>query len=270
VTALTNTAFAVIISPKELIILATIKQIEEFLDARIPRSLSVPSDPDGTALCMGYDVEVTKVVTALDVTVDAIEFAKEKGAQLIISHHPSIYAPLTSITEKDAVGKRILAAVKAGVSLMSYHTRLDAVEGGVNDRLCELLGIKDTEAFDIGLGRVGVLEKDYGFEEFCAKVKEALGTEKVTGISCGKSVRRVAVLGGSGKGSFNDAVATGADTYLTGEVIHSTLLDAREQGINLICATHYRTESPVISVIGKFLKEAFADIEIFEYYDNQL
>ena len=250
--------------------MATIKQIESFLDLRIPRSLSVPGDPDGTALCLGYDTEVTRVVTALDVTVDAINFAKEKGAELIVTHHPSIYSPLASITEKDAVGKRILAAVKAGVSLMSYHTRLDAVEGGVNDRLCELLGVTDAEPFDIGLGRVGLLDREYGFEEFCDKVKAALGTDNVTGINSGKPVHRIALLGGSGKGSFNDALATGADTYLTGEVIHSTLLDAREQGINLICATHYRTESPVISVIGKILKEGFSDIEIFEYYDNQL
>lgn len=250
--------------------MATIKQIEKFLNDRIPRALSVPGDPDGTALCPDYGAEVVRAVAALDVTLDSIEYAASVGAKLLVTHHPSIYSPLTRITEEDAVGKRMIAAMKAGITLMSFHTRLDAMEGGVNDRLCALLGVKDATPFDCGLGRVGYLDREYGYSEFCAKVSGALGTENVTGINSGKAVYRVALLGGSGKGSFNDAVATGADTYLTGEVIHSTLLDAREQQINLICATHYRTESPVISVIKDVINEGFPDIEVLTYYDKQL
>lgn len=250
--------------------MATIKQIEAFLDERIPRTLSVHGDPDGTAICADYGAEVKKAVAALDVTLDSIAYAESVGANLLITHHPSIYAPLTCITEKDAVGKRMIAAIKAGITLMSYHTRLDAMEGGVNDRLCELLDVKDTTAFADGLGRVGTLDKEYSYNEFCAKVSAVLGTDSISGMDSGKPVHKIALLGGSGKGGFNDAVATGADTYLTGEVIHSTLLDAREQGINLICATHYRTESPVISVIKKVMNEGFPDIEVFTYYDKQL
>lgn len=250
--------------------MATVKQIENFLENRIPRSLSVTGDPDGTALCPDYGAEVTRIVAALDVTMDSIEYAKKVGANLIVTHHPSIYAPLHAITEKDPVGKRMIAALQAGISLMSYHTRLDAMEGGVNDRLCALLGVKDATPFADGLGRVGFLEEETEYDEFCRKVRAVLGTERVTGMDSGRPVRRVAILGGSGKGGFRDAVATGADTYLTGEVIHSTLLDARDSGINLVCATHYRTESPVISVIKDVIGEAFPDIEVLTYYDNQL
>jgi len=250
--------------------MASIKQIEAFLENRIPRSLSVPGDPDGTALCPDYGAEVTKAVAALDVTMDSIEYAKSVGANLIVTHHPSIYAPLARITEEGPVGKRMITALQAGISLMSYHTRLDAMAGGVNDRLCALLGVKDATPFADGLGRVGFLEEEMEYSEFCRKVSAALGTENVTGIDSGRPVKRVALLGGSGKGGFRDAVATEADTYLTGEVIHSTLLDARDCGINLVCATHYRTESPVISVIRDVLKEGFPEIEVFTYYDNQL
>ncbi len=250
--------------------MATIAQIEAFLENRIPRTLSVPGDPDGTAVCIGEDVVVTGVVAALDVTMDAIAYAKEKGANLIVTHHPSIYAPLHGITEKDAVGKRMIAAIQAGISLMSYHTRLDALDGGVNDRLCALLGVTAEGSFADGLGRVGTLDREHSYDEFAQKVGKALGTDKLYGINSGKKVRRVALLGGSGKGSFNDALATGADTYVTGEVIHSTLLDARDRGINLVCATHYRTESPVISVLCDLVKEGFPDVEVYPYYDQQL
>ena len=135
--------------------MATVKQIETFLENRIPRALSVPGDPDGTNLCTNYGAEVVKAVAALDVTMDCIEYAKEVGANLIVTHHPSIYSPVNTITENDAVGKRIIAAIKADIALLSYHTRLDAMEGGVNDRLCELLGITATGCFADGLGRVG-------------------------------------------------------------------------------------------------------------------
>ncbi len=250
--------------------MATIAQIEAFLENRIPRTLSVCGDPDGMAVCIDGNAPVTGVVAALDVTMDVIAYAKEKGANLIVTHHPSIYAPLHSITEKDAVGKRMIAAIQAGISLMSYHTRLDAMEGGVNDRLCHLLGVTAEGSFADGLGRVGTLDKEYSYEEFAQMVGKALGTDKLYGINSGKKVRRVALLGGSGKGSFMSALATGADTYVTGEVIHSTLLDAREYGINIICATHYRTESPVISVLCNVIGESFPDIKVYPYYDQQL
>lgn len=250
--------------------MTTIKEIEAYMEGRLPRTLSMPGDTDGTALCINGDKIVKTAVVALDVTLPAIEYAVKRGAQLLITHHPCIFGTVGAVTDGDATGKRLLAAVQAGVSLMSYHTRLDAADGGVNDSLCELIGVKPTGRFCGGFGRTASLAKPLNYGVFRHLVAAALGAENVTGIDCGRPVQRLAVVGGSGKSMLYDAIATGADTYLTGEVAHNTLIDARDMGINLLCATHYRTERPVVPVLHRMINEGFPDIEVLEYYDTEL
>lgn len=250
--------------------MTTVKDIELFMEQRIPRTLSMHGDVDGVSLCPCADAEVTTVVAALDVTVDCIEFAAAQGAQLIVTHHPAIFTPITAIRDNNAVGKRLLAAARAGIALMAFHTRLDAIEGGVNDKLCDIFGIKGQQPFADGCGRVGCLDREYTYKDFCHMAGTLLKTECPTGIDSGKPVHKVALLGGSGKSMLYDAVATGADTYLTGEVAHNTLLDAADLGINLVCATHYRTESPVVDVIADIIKGAFPNLRVLTYYEKQL
>lgn len=248
--------------------MAKIKDIQSFLENRIPKSLSMPGDNDGFSIIPDSNAECDTIALALDVSLDSIEFAKSVGAQLLLTHHPTVFSPLYSLSDKDGVGRRLLAAAKAGIALAGFHTRLDAIDGGVNDTLCRLVGIQRVEKFEDGLGRVGYLEKPQSFEEFCVHVGKVLGTEKVTGINTGNTVHRVAVVGGSGKGSFYDAYRTGADTFLTGEVAHNTLLDGRDLGMNLVLATHYRTEVVVLPALGDMVKEAFPDVKLHFFGDN--
>lgn len=250
--------------------MATVREIEAFMEERLPRALSKPGDTDGVSLCTDGGAQVVRAVAALDVTLDSIEYAKSVSAQMLVTHHPCIYGTTGAVTDGDGLGRRVIAAARAGIALLAYHTRLDAADGGVNDSLCALLGLKVTGKFDGGLGRLAVLPDGLEYGDFCAAVGKALGTAQVTGMDCGRRVRTVAVVGGGGKGSFYDALNTGADTYLTGEVTHNIILDARDMGINLVCATHYRTECPVIPAIGRILHEGFPDLEVLPYYDTRL
>lgn len=250
--------------------MATVKEIETFLEARLPKTLSMPGDTDGTSLCTDGNIEVKRVVAALDVTLQSIEYAKSVGAQMLITHHPCIYGTTGAITDRNGMGKRVIAAAKADIALMAYHTRLDAADGGVNDSLCALVGLEVVDKFCSGLGRVARLPLPMDYQAFCALVGKALGTNQITGINSGKQVQTVAVIGGGGKSTFYDALYTGADTYLTGEVAHGVFLDARDMGMNLVCATHYRTECPVIPAIKRIVNEGFPDIEVLEYYDTEL
>lgn len=246
----------------------TVRDIQYFLERRIPKSLSVPGDNDGFAFIPQSFAEVTKIVLALDITLKSIEFAKKEGAQLIVAHHPLIFSPLSSVSDRDAVSLRLMAAAEAGIALAGYHTRLDAITGGVNDTLCRVLQLDVKESFDCKLGRVGTLAVPCNYDVFCRRVSAALGTDLITGVNVGKRVYRVAVVGGSGKGSFYEAYATGADTFLTGEVAHSTLLDARDLGINLVCATHYYTENVVLPSLKEIIQNEFEEMEISLFYDD--
>jgi dinuclear metal center YbgI/SA1388 family protein len=96
-----------------------------------------------------------------------------------------------------------------------------------------------------GLGRIGTLSKPMSFDGFCEMVRDVLDVEatRVEGDP-DALIERVAVMGGAG-GSFTGlARARGADAYVTGDVKHHELLQARASGLNLVDATHFATERP--------------------------
>ncbi len=240
----------------------TVIEFYNKLSELYPSSLSSSWDNDGLMLCPDGNKKIKKVLVALDATIEAIEYAIEGGFDLILTHHPLIFKGLRALNEYDLTGKRVLLAVKAGISVISLHTRLDAGKGGVNDTLASLLNLSDVEVFgDIDnptLGRMGTTDiSDAG--AFAAKIKEATGVPSVMAYVC-RPVCRVAVVGGGGGDLIGDAVKAGADTLITGESGYNKSLDAGESGLNVFIAGHYYTEAPVLNIL-KDLAENIAGAE---------
>lgn len=248
--------------------MATVQELYNYLDEVIPRSLSCSWDNDGLMLCPNPFEKVNKVLLALDATDEVAEYAVQNGFDVIVTHHPMIFSPLRSLSASDPIPRRALYLAKNGVSVMSFHTRLDARNGGVNDMLAKRLGIISTIPFGPEgekLGRFGVLPKPMEFRMFCGMVSEALGTDAVTAIGDNKEIRMVAVLGGGGKDFVDPAIALGADVLVTGEVTYNVMLDAKARGLCLIAAGHYHTEVPVLDSLGGAIRERFYDVEIKKY-----
>ena len=241
----------------------TVKELAVYLDERIPASLSEPWDNDGRMVIPNGDAQVTGVLCALDCTGGAIARAKELGCNVILTHHPLIFKPLASLTETDSVGKRVLACVEGGIAVLSYHTRLDCLEGGVNDCLAKAIGLKNTIAF-LPYGRIGEVAEQ-SFEQFADLVENALETKELALVKATPKVKKVALVSGSGKDEITDALKAGADTFVTGEVNHSCMLDCKELGLNLICATHYATERVVLPFLKTLAEEAGVRGEIYPF-----
>ena len=154
---------------------------------------------------------------------------------------------------------------------MSFHTRLDAADGGVNDILASLFSLSDIEKFGVDgdtAARIGTLPKPMAFEDFCKLVKDTLGAPCVCGAKGNETVSRLAVLGGSGKDYIREAQKMGADTYLTGEVNYNYLLEAAENGLSVVTAGHYHTEAPFTAFFEKILSENFEKLEFILFPDG--
>ena len=223
---------------------------------------------DNCGLLVGdMDKEVRKIGVCLDGTMATLKSAIENGVDLIITHHPVIFAP----QKKFIKGNIAFEATLAGISILSAHTCLDCAEDGVNDVLCEILGIKNTvgvpsEDCTVPMARIGNYD-EMTAEEFSKMVAEKLGT--VCGLVKGSSkVNKVAVCGGSAFDFFFKAVQMGADTYVTGEVKHHELLIAQDMGINLIVAGHYETEKPAMIRLKDKLSAEFPSAEVILLNEN--
>ena len=232
----------------------TVAEIYRALDEKYPLSLREEWDNDGLMLSPDTEKTVTRVLIALDVSEAVAKHAIENGFDLIVSHHPLIFTPLASVTPNDPIAKRAMSLLSHGISVFTFHTRLDAAEGGVNDTLAAICGLTEVTRFggDNLLGRVGVLKEETTIDAFANKIGKKLSTNYL--FYAGKRpVRRVAVVGGSGKSMIDDALKTGADTFLSGRFSYEAMLEAEAMGLNLIEAGHFATEDPVTEVLQNTL-----------------
>ena len=236
------------------------KELYEALCKRMPTSLSCDWDNDGVMCCSDLSAPVLRVLCTLDVTEDVVRYAETGGFDLILSHHPLIFSGVRALNECAPVPRRLLRLLSADIAVFSFHTRLDAVEGGINDGLCALLGLSDVLTMGEGeaaLGRVGCLSAPMDAAALAAFVKEKLGASILQLADAGAPISRLAVVGGAGKGLVSDAVASGADAYLTGELGYHTLQDAP---ITLIEAGHYFTERHAADLLAAMVKEISPEV----------
>ena len=243
----------------------------------IPTTLSCPWDRDGLESCPEPNREVRRILIALDTTNEVIDKAVEEGADVIISHHPLFFGGLGNINALTFDGARAVRLAKANIATMSFHTRLDALEGGVNDILAEKLGLNRVEVIgDEKICRIGEIDAEMDVLDFAESVKDKLSNgdgERVAAVAIcrgGKKVKRVAVLGGSGGDDIKVAALAGADTYVTGELKYHERLSAGDFGMNLICAGHFFTEYPVCAFLEKTVKEICPEASAEVVFSNRI
>ncbi len=241
----------------------TVLELYNALEKMIPRELSCDWDNDGIMCLPEPSRSVKKILLSLDATADAVKYAADNGFDLIITHHPMIFRPIKSVTDE-----RLVSLIRAGVGVFSFHTRLDKVDGGVNTALAELLTLTDTERFgEDGLGVIGSVTPMTD-REFILFAKEKLDTPKVDAVLDGKTVTRVAVVGGDGEHYIKDAVNAGADLYISGRLSYNDMTDAHAYGMSMCAAGHYHTENPVLDKLEKMIKDTDGSIKTEKFECN--
>lgn len=93
---------------------------------------------------------VSKLLIALSPTLRAAEEAVKRKADLLITHHPLLLAPLQVLDFSKTNTKIIATLIKGGVDHLCAHTNLDKAEGGVNDCLAASLGLLDIKPLGVG------------------------------------------------------------------------------------------------------------------------
>jgi dinuclear metal center YbgI/SA1388 family protein len=249
----------------------TVRELYQTLDKAIPASLSCEWDNDGLMCSPDLSAPVKRILLTLDVSEASVDYAVANKCDLIISHHPMIFRPLTSLTEENFTARKALKCIMNGISVFSFHTRLDIVEGGVNDRLADMLGLADITSFGDAetptIGRIGTVETT-STEAFSALVKEKLGVPSLQTVDFGKDIRCVALVGGDGKDFLKPALRAGADLYLTGSLSYNSMVDAADLGLQVMEAGHFFTENPVLSVLDEMITSAYPEAEIFTFHSD--
>ncbi|MFW6011738.1 MAG: Nif3-like dinuclear metal center hexameric protein [Desulfosalsimonas sp.] len=112
------------------------------MEEMAPRVLAEDWDNAGLQFG-GRNWKVNRIFVALEPTLAAVNKACEAGADMLITHHPLIFKPLSSVDVDTPTGAIIERAARNRLAIFAAHTNLDSAEGGINDVLCSKLGIVD-------------------------------------------------------------------------------------------------------------------------------
>jgi dinuclear metal center YbgI/SA1388 family protein len=258
----------------------TLGQLMLAVEELWPESLAEEWDEVG--LVAGHpSAEITKVMFAVDPTLDVIDEAIEWGAELLITHHPLLLKGVTSVAANTPKGKAVHRLIESGTALLTVHTNGDSAVGGVSDVLADALGLDNVSPLtraanglpEEGIGRVGDLAEAMTLGDFAARVFGILpsvaGGVRVSGDKDGL-VRRVAVCGGAGDSLFDQVRASGADLYVTADLRHHSASEAREAAVNgrpyLIDVSHFASEwlwlPAAADALGNVLADQGLDVDI--------
>ncbi|MDD7794511.1 Nif3-like dinuclear metal center hexameric protein [Clostridium sp. 'White wine YQ'] len=223
-------------------------------------------DYDNVGLMVGSrEAEVSKILIALDATLEVIEEAKELGAELIITHHPLLFRKPSSITDDTLLGKKIISLIKNNISLYSSHTNFDSVKGGLNDKIVELLGFESKEIMspvningfnESGLGRVIELNEGISLEDLNKRIKSSLGVKNLRCVIGSRNpIKKIAIINGSGQDFFSLAYSKNVDCIITGDTTYHYASDYREMGVSIMDIGHYGSEWPVFVALSENIKQ---------------
>ena len=251
-----------------------VKDIIQELETLAPPELA--ESWDNVGLMVGnLDQRVSTVFVCLDVTSDNVQRAIDCGADLIISHHPLLFASPKRIIEQDIQGSILRNLIKNDISVFSAHTNLDHANGGMNDVLAQRLDLinvrrfKEVECIDgtgqpiDNIGRGGNLPVPMKMGDYVDFVRDALNCKSIRYIGDPEEiVSVVALCSGSGGDGIYSAYHAGADVYVTSDVKHHEAQLAFELGINLIDAGHFETENTICTFMAEFLENKFEELNV--------
>lgn len=244
-----------------------IQHLVDHLDATFLPELQ--EDYDNAGFLLGHaDEPYRGALVALDLTPDVAREAIALGLNLIVTHHPLIFSGLRRITSQSELGRTVLALAEHRIAVYAAHTNLDNLPWGVNGALAERLGLQQCRILsplgaDTGAGLIGALPHPVPADKFLQEVKAQLGipTLRTAGFEIQHStlnIKKIALCGGSGSHFIADAIAAGADLYLTADLKYHDFQRA-EGRIILVDAGHYETEQFAKEIISLRISEKFSN-----------
>ncbi|MEA1992142.1 MAG: Nif3-like dinuclear metal center hexameric protein [Thermodesulfobacteriota bacterium] len=214
------------------------------------------------------DAPVQRLMVALDATENVLEAAFERKAQMVLTHHPLLFRPVSSLDISKQLPRLLAGFLRKNIALAAAHTNLDSTVGGVSDLLAIALGLSDVKPLhtskpnppSVGLGRIGNLPYGCKLSEIMLKVSSMLRNPGLLVVGHPEQmITRVALCGGSGSDLWPMAVDENADLFLSAEIKHHIAREAEQMGKVIIDAGHFYTEWPVVPAMAEYMKQQASD-----------
>lgn len=239
-----------------------IKEVVTALERFAP--LPLQESYDNAGLQVGLtEAEVSGALLCLDVTEAIVDEAVDKGCNLIVAHHPLIFRKLAHVIGENFVQRALVKAIKQDVAIMALHTNLDNARGGVNFKMAEKLGLEHADFVskewcgdvEKGCCVMGEFPRPMAPADFMAHLKKVFRAPIVLGNELlQRPIAKVALCGGAGSFALVQAVAAGADAFVTGEMHYHEYFD-HEQELQIAVLGHYESEQFTVEIFKEIIEK---------------
>lgn len=237
-----------------------LQQIIDIIESVAPRSQQEGWDNSGLQIG-DSNREIHSVLLSVDVTEAVVAEAVKDACDLIVSHHPLIFHGLKHITGSTPQERCVAEAIRQNIAIYSSHTSMDKALRGVSGRMAEMLGLHDVRILvpsvadpKVGLGVIGTLPTPMMWSGWLKHVQRVFGAEYVRYTEpVQPMISRVALCGGAGAEFLPDAIAAGADTYLSADMKYHDLQAVAGQ-IMAVDIDHWVSEHFTRDIFAELLK----------------
>ena len=246
-------------------------RLEEFsavIEKLAPLTLQEDWDNSGFQIKLG-NPQVTKVLTALEISDAVISEAAAQKAEVILTHHPMFFHSLKNVNIDSAIGNQLIRLIKEGISVYASHTPFDKCRGGNNDYLGELLHLRQLQLMEQDTGgfcRYGYTDGVYTASEYVKQIGSWLKTDTAFFRFIGDPaamIKKVGLCTGAGAEFIKEAKDADCDLFVTGDVKYHDARLAQDLNINVLDLGHYGSEKIFAANMAEYLRKN-TGIEILE------
>lgn len=199
--------------------------------------------------------EISRIVTAVSATQNVLDQALALKADALLVHHGWFWRgenPAVVATKY----RRLKTLMSGEINLIAYHLPLDAhATLGNNAQMAQLLAATDVaqggENNFIWTGLVPPIS----VQTLASHLEKCLNRSPLVLGDQTKTVSRLAWCSGAAEDFFDDAIAMGAEAYISGEATERTTHLARETHVPFLVCGHHATERLGIKALSDWLSE---------------
>ncbi len=235
---------------------------------------------DNSGLILGDpNWQCTGVLCCLDSTEAVILEAKAAGCNLVIAHHPIIFNGIKQLNGKNYVEKTVITAIKNDIAIYAIHTNLDNIILGVCNSMANKLGLihkkilapKSNTSFTenndnqtVGSGLIAELPEPMEEIGFLQMVQTSFNLRVIRHtVLLNKTIRKVALCGGAGSFLLKNAMAAGADVFISADFKYHEFFDAEER-ILIADIGHWESEQFTVGLLIDILQAKFPTFAVLK------
>ena len=222
-----------------------LKEIIEFLDEKIPKSLALESDEVG----FKKDYDLNQDINEIKIYMDLLpEDDLTYENTLIITHHPPLFIPKTPT--------------------YTIHSNWDIIDGGANKALADILNLKVIDYFDDSTKIGRICKSNQTFIELKRTILDNFRNARiVNNLDDEKIIKNIGVISGFGLKNpefIKLAKNKDLDILISGDLTQQTAILAKNLEITVIDLNHHESEVPGLYALKDIMKELDVDTEVID------